>query len=256
MLDNDCITVYWAPAPYVTEENSWTQAYPEPVSLLSELNKERNKNNKNKDAKNMFACPSYVDAMKNVFVLKSALDDIIKIPDHLHVLDIPTDRYPLQYESESKLLAVLARETSINNHVNIAYNLGWLMFADEPLEARFTAPYFPAHTPGEGAILAAGQMDIGQWYRDYEIEYHVPQGTDELVIKENQPLAYVQFMTDKKIILKRYNLTPVLRNIASECAESGLRYGRFKTLAQRYAMGKRALLPEQVLNEIKKNLVQ
>ncbi len=256
MGDKDYITVYWAPAPYTPEDDSWTQVYPEPVSLLSDLNKARNKDNKNKDAKNMFACPSYIDAMKNVFVLKSAIDDTVKVPDYLHDLNITPSEYPSRYDSDSKLLTVIARETSIENHINIAYNLGWLMFADEPLEVRFTAPYFPASSPGEGAILSAGQMDIGQWYRDYEIEYHVPRGVDELVIKENQPLAYVQFMTDKKIVLKRYNLTPTLRNLASECAESGFRYGRFKTLKERYLTGKKSLLPQQVLTEIKKNIIE
>jgi hypothetical protein len=251
MNDKDYINVYWAPSPYVTEETSWTYLYSEPVSLLAELNKNRNKENKN--TKNIFSCPSYVDAMKNVYILKSAIDDTINIPEELFGSEL--NHYPFVFDAGSKLIAQVNRPLSFNNHINIGYNLGWLMFADEPLEARFTAPYFPTISPANGVILSAGQMDIGKWYRDYTIDYHVPLGVKELIIKDNQPLAYIEFKTDKKIVFKRYQLTPTLRSIATELSSSGARYGFLKSLAHRYTKASEALIPQQVLTEIKKNLI-
>lgn len=248
MNNKDYITVYWAPSPYVAEETSWTYLYPEPVNLLAELNK-----NKIKENKNIFSCPSYIDAMKNVYILKSAINDTIKIPEELFNLEL--NNYPSVFNSGSKLITQVIRPSSFNNHININYNLGWLMFADEPLEARFTAPYFPSVSPAENVILAAGQMDIGQWYRDYTIDYHVPIGVKELTIKEYQPLAYIEFKTDKKIVFKRYQLTPTLRNIATELSSAEARYGFLRTLSNRYKKANEALIHKQILAEIKKNLI-
>jgi hypothetical protein len=251
MEGKDYITVYWAPSPYVTQEVSWTYIYPEPTNIFSELNKSRNK--EAEKSKGLFSCPSYVDAMKNVYVLKSAMDDTINVPEELFTNEPPN--YPFQYDSGSKLATTVIRQSSFDNHINISYNLGWLMFADEPLEVRFVAPYFPATSPADGVILSAGNMNIGKWYRDYRIDYHVPLGVEKLIIKDNQPLAYVEFKTDKKIILKRYQVTPTLRNIATELASTGFRYGFLKSLEHRYQKAKEALVPQQVLTEIKKNLI-
>lgn len=251
MSKKDYITVYWAPSPYVSKEVSWSYLYPEPVNILSELNKSRNKEIKN--SKGIFSCPSYIDAMKNVYILKSSIDDKINVPQELFTDN--SYNYPFEYDSGSKLLTTIIRPSSFDNYINVSYNLGWLMFADEPLEVRFTAPYFPTTTPAEGVILAAGEMNIGKWYRDYMLDYHVPLGIKELIIKDNQPLAYVEFKTNKKIILKRYQLTRTLRSIADDLSSSGTRYGFFKSLEHKYKKANEALIPQQVLSEIKKNLI-
>ena len=68
-------------------------------------------------------------------------------------------------------------------------------------------------------------------------------------------MFYVDFKTDKKIVIKRYKLTKELRNMADEFVHSRERYGKFKTLQQRYLVSRKAKMSDQILSEIKKNIV-
>jgi hypothetical protein len=253
-MEKDYITVYWAPAPFVQEESSWSFLYSEPVSVVSELLKMKNVSNKPKNLQSMFGCPAYVESMKNVFVVKNVLEntvDMSQITPHL-----TNPNYPVYFNNLGPLQIKIEREPSITNYTNVTYNMGWIFFADEPLEVKFTAPYFPASSPGEGVILSTGQFDIGAWYRDFNLDYHVPLETELLTFKEDQPLFYMDFKTDKKIVLKRYKLTKELKNISEEFVYSRERYGRFKSLQHRYNMSKKSMMPEQILTEIRKNIVE
>jgi hypothetical protein len=253
MQGQDFVTVYWTPGAYNIESTSWTQLYAEPKSLLSELNQKRNKENKNTKGQNMFGCPSYVDAIKNVFTVNNIVESQINMPDYLTHNDL---QYPFDIDDIAPLRVKVLRPPSIDGTVNINYNMSWLLFADEPLVARFTAPYFPATSPAKDVILSAGEFDIGQWFRDFNLDYHVPNNTKVLSFKKDQPLFYMDFKTNKKIILKRFLLTQEIRNFADECANSRARYGSFFTLPERYRIAKESKMAEQVLSLIKKNLVE
>lgn len=254
MQDKDYITVYWAPAPFVPEETSWSQLYAKPTSLFTELLEVKNPENKAKRGQSMYGCPSYIETMKNIFVVKNVIDS--KIDTSKLVVTDDNYNYPLIFNDIAPLLVKVQREPSIRNYTNIVYNMGWLLFADEPLVTRFTAPYFPPLSPADGVILSTGEFDIGSWYRDFNLDYHVPPKTKELVFEEDQPLFYIEFKTDKKIVLKRYKLTKELRNMADEFVQSRERYGKFKTLQQRYSASRKSMMPEQVLSEIRKNVIE
>lgn len=254
MQEKDYITVYWSPAPFVSEEFSWNQLYAKPINLLSELLAHRNIENKTKAGQNMFGCPAFTDAMKNIVVVKNVIESTINME---RLMPTPNNyQYPMVFNDAALLQVKVQREPSIMDYTNIMYNMGWLFFADEPLVARFTAPYFPASSPAEGVILSTGEFDIGTWYRDFNLDYHVPPKIKELIFEEDQPLFYIDFKTDKKIIFKRYTVTKTLRNIANEAAESRERYGAFKSLTNRYLVSKKTMLPELILTEIKKNVVE
>ena len=254
MEEKDYITVYWSPAPFVVEESSWSQLYAEPTNLLSDLLSVRNTMNKAKVGQSMFGCPAFTSAMKNVVVVKNVVEGSINM-ERL-VPNSNNYQYPMVFNDAAPLQVKVQREPSIMDYTNIVYNMSWLLFADEPLVARFTAPYFPASTPAEGVILSTGEFDIGSWYREFNLDYHVPPHVKELVFEEDQPLFYIDFKTDKKIILKRYTMTREIRNIADEFATSRERYGKFKALAERYSVSKKTMMPELLLHEIRKNVVE
>jgi hypothetical protein len=111
-------------------------------------------------------------------------------------------------------------------------------------------------SPAEGVMLSTGQFNIGEWYRDYHLDYHIPFGTKELNFKENQSLFYLEVRTDKKVVFKRYNLTIELRKLADECVTSSVIYGSNKPLLHRYNMFNKSLSPQRVLSYIKENIVE
>lgn len=248
MENSDTITVYWAPAPYILQEESWAMAYSEPVHLFSEHRKSKNPNG---NPNNIFACPATKSTLNNTYVVNHQFDNVVDLPGNINP---KFDHYWL--ETNSAIGVLVPRSSALTGYHNLMYNMGWLLFADEPLVARFTAPFFPPHTPAEGAMLSTGEFDIGSWYRAFNLDYHVPVSAKTLKFMKDDPLFYIEFKTDKNIILKRYNVSPSLNNLAMESVNAPGRYGRFQSLKERYGIAKKAMIPELVLSEIKKNLVE
>jgi hypothetical protein len=246
--DNDTITVYWSPSAFTKDDTNWNFLYSDPVSALSDLNTIRNKS-----LGNIFTCPAYKETMKNVFIFKAPLSEKIELDQSFFD---PKVALPFYHYDRSKILLSEVRESSFNDHVNVTYNISWLFFADQPVEARFTAPYFPTISPAQGAMLATGQFNIGKWYRDYILDYHIPFGTKQLIFEENQPLFYLELMTDKKVVFKRYNLSRELKRVSEETSSSPRNYGLNKPLSHKYNLFKRSSSPERVLSYIKENLVE
>jgi hypothetical protein len=246
-MNKDTVTIYWTPSRFTEWEENWNFLYQDPVSTVVDLNTIRNKN-----VKEMFACPSYVNSMKNVFVFKNVLPTNIELGDDFYA---PKPQYPFDYSGKSKVQLTNVRESSLEGYVNARYNMGWLLFSDEPVEVRFTAPYFPGSSPVEGAMLSTGEFNIGNWYRDYVLDYHIPIGAKEFILKEDQPLFYLEVKTNKKVVFQRYNLTQELRQIALECITSPKKYESNMPLSYRYDIFKKTASRERVLSYIKESLI-
>jgi hypothetical protein len=246
---SDTLTVYWAPANYMPSQQSMAMLYRKPEKVFTNLHQEKIPGSL------MSQCPAVKDTLDNVFVFKSAIDDEFDIPDHCFEREPSIDENPrLNVDSIAGMYH--ERPTSFPDQIDVIYNLGWLFFASEPVVARFTAPYFPTHTPMEGARLSPGEFNIGKWYRSWNLDYHIPKTTRKFSIKEDDPLFFLEIMTNKKVVFKRYTFNESLLALTREATNSPNMYGRHKTLDYRYDMAAKSLMPEMVLAEIRKNLVE
>lgn len=246
MKKKNTITVYWSPSPFLLEQESYLMLYSNPKKVINTNNK-----SKNLSKNSFFSCPATKDLFKNIYCFNNELNNIIELPE-----DIDEGVVLNWLDVKSPVDVFHPRISSLQNYCNLQYNMGWLMFADEPLVARFTSPYFPATTPAEGAILSAGEFDIGSWYRPFLLDYHIPYSTKTLCFKKDDPLFYVEFKTNKKIEFKRYNLSAKLNNIASELSNSSQGYGKFNSFIERYSMFKNSSIQKIILSEIKNNLIE
>jgi len=211
----------------------------------------------------MHGCPASKDVLDKIYFVPSAIDDSLNLSkDFLELFySLPKNQFnkgigePFPTPDNPLSLLRVFRPPSLDGYLNLSYNLGWQFLADEPLVARFTAPYFPPVTPAPGTILSVGEFNIGNWFRPFNLDYHVPLTTKKLEFKEGQPLFYVEFFTEKKIILKQFINTPFVSSLMKESVQSPGLYGSFKSLSQRYSHAKNTRLVDQALNEICKNLL-
>ena len=257
MKNEEHITIYWSPSPFTKNDEQWTHAYQEPQSLSSVLRSQKVEDTL-KQTSSAFACPASNDLYKNIFVFNHAFDTSFKISNEesSYIYDHSDElNYPFFLENRSTLNLQVLRKPVFKDRINFVYNMGWLIFASEPVVARFTAPYLPPFSPMKNAILSSGEFNIGKWYRDFVLDYQVTVGNIDFEFKENDPMFYLELFTDKKIKFKRYMLTETLLNLAKETSATSSRYGKFKSLAHRYLMAEKSLVPQQVLSEIKKNLI-
>lgn len=264
-MDNntDPLVIYWAPASYESTTESWSFLYPEPVSLFSQLNLLRNSSSPGPET--IYACPAHKDATHNVFVFKNSVENVVDLPKNFlkevteeigKYSHYATNSISFGAKLDSKVYINAVRKSSFSGYVNLTYNMAWLFVSEDPVLAKFTPPYYPHSSPAEGAMLATGEFDIGQWFRPFQLDYHVPLSTTRLTFSEGNPLFYLHVLTDRPVIFKRYIRTSVISNLQEECTQSPARYGVFKSLTEKYAAVKRIKLKEQLMHEIKKNLVE
>lgn len=247
-MSNDTITIYWAPAQFSTFDQSWDYLYAQPESVFTQMIRNSPANG------TMTTCPAIKGSFKNTFVFRSNIDDEFEIPEGV-LEQLSTQDENIDVPVNSKLSLFNIRKTSYEGYANLCYNMSWALFAEEPVEAKFTAPYYPASSPIEGALMSGGQFDIGSWFRPFNLDWHVPFKAKSFSLKEGQPIFFLEILTDKKVEFKRYAMSPRLFSLAKEMANSSRSYGKFKTLAQRYEGAKRAQISEIVLSEIKRNLI-
>lgn len=249
MSNKEKTIVYWAPAKFVSSRESWNLLYSSPQKVFNEARE------KNTNGGSLTMCPAFKDAAKNIFSFHSVIDDFATLnPEQLSSL-ANTNTLGEPIATESPLLFKKERKSSIEGHINITYNLGWLFFANKPLIARMTAPYFPPTSPTKGAMLSMGQFDIGKWYRPFNLDYHIPVSSTSFEIKSDDPLFFIEFLTEEKVEMKRYELTDKLNNFQKEIGDSPNLYGRFKNLAYRYQMAHSTKMPKMILKEIENNLL-
>ena len=244
------VNVYWSPASFVNEDPQWNLLYSEPKNVYDNLISDTN------GTSLAIRCPATRNIMKNIYSLHSRIDDEFSLADaNLSEIekDTSADQYSLNLDSKCDLFR--HRASSYPGYVNLSYNMSWLFFSDEPLKLRMSAPYYPTSSPVDGAMFAFGEFDIGQWFRHLTLDYQIPITAEKFSIKEGQPLAFLEFFTDKKINLHRFRTTTSITQLSKENMASPVRYGKRKTLEQRYEMFNKSGMREVVMSEIKKNLV-
>lgn len=247
--NTNTIEIYWSPATYDPEQESWSFLYPEPVNVFSNLVKN------NKHGGVYVSCPASKQMLKNTYSINSAIDDTHNLPTELlsSIAYTETTEHPIP--TNGILPIKKERKSSYDGYINISYHLKWLFFASEPVEARWTAPYFPASSPVKDALFSVGQMNIGQWFRPINLDWHIPLSSQTFSIEEGQPLAFLEIMTDKKVEFKRFQMSQKIIRISQEFSQSPARYGKFKSLKDRYLMAAKSKATEILLKEIKENLI-
>jgi hypothetical protein len=252
MKDNT-ITVYWSPYPFTKENSQWNMLYREPEPVLSGLKLDRRKTNKG--LSNFWICPTFIESMSNVYQVKNNMNLDYSLP-----MDEINEKQNIKGEENfninvGKVSLHSPRVSSLNNYVNINLNMSWLMFAEESVNVKVSAPYFPTVSVGDGVLVAAGEFDIGTWYRPFNYDMHIPLTTTELKFKKDDPLLFFEFMTDKKIVFKRYIMTDYLNELSKECIDFWKRFDSNIKLVHKYKMFKQSKMREIILKEIKNNLI-
>lgn len=252
MEEKDTITVYWAPNPFFIKDQSFNMLFREPESVFAKLIKE---DPKRVNSRGMRVCPATRDMFKNVYTFRSAIDDhfTFDIEWCKKQADLPDENMYIP-TTGSKVEFTKTRASSFDGYIDVDYNLSWVFLADEPVVAKFTAPYFPPSAPAKGAIYATGKFDIGRWFRPILTNLHVPLTTDKFGYSKDQEIFYMELMTEKKVKFQRFNMNPALKQLREECGQSPSRLKRYMSLEDRYKHGEDTELLDRVMREIKKNL--
>lgn len=246
------IIIYWAPGKFSIEDTNWNLFYSNPTPVFDIL---RQKKNKDLGMNLIATCPAVKDKMSNLFSFNANHEDIFKINKGLmdEIEAIPGEN--INIPSDSVLSIQKSRQSPLHGYYSVEYAMSWIFFSEEPLTIKITAPYYPAISPVVGGLFAPGEYDISKWFRPIPFEYLIPKNAEKFSIEMDQPLFYLEAMTDRKVVFKRYKMTNQIKRLYTEAMQAPNYHGKWKDLKSRYLISEKSSFPKIVLSEIKKNLI-
>jgi hypothetical protein len=236
--------VYWA--PFFKRDNhrndpvDWNLLYEEPEQLYRFLAKDRNKS----EEITMFNCPAMQNFTKNIYILKCPITTHLEVKDgHVHPI------------SETSVLSRVDHLSSINDSFMFVLGLNWVFFTEsDSLNIGISSPFATRAPHMNYGTITPGSFDIGKWLRAFNLEFNLWKGVTEFKAEEDEHLGYVHFQTDKKVVLKRFEVTEKLTGYLLATSSSP-GWDKKVPLIKRYNRFKNSRTKELALKEIKANLV-
>jgi hypothetical protein len=248
MNKDDEIIVYWSPLLEGIKDSNRFLNFKTPEPVIKELKKlgERLEDDGNINTA-FLMCPSVVYNVKNVFTCSSPLKLTLTLTkERLITPDHNQDFF------DKNIFVRNAKHGFLSSPLFHA-----VFFTEEPslVVIQKTAVYSDNEFTRKAGIIE-GNMDIGQWLRPFDIAFYFKEeGT--ININYEDVLFYIEFLTDKKIIFKRFDATASLLKYSSYCTElKKTRSFSLKTYLQEcYNFFNRSKLKKLILKEIKDNLM-
>jgi len=238
------MNVYWTLCPSVTTSKTILSEihYNEPENVFKNVIK--NKNTKNEPQDYVY-CPSFRDLLSNTYSIKFPFDYELTYGEG----SIKSKRYDQKFFDEYVYLR------SVPDKV-ISLNIRYLFFSEKSLEILLSSPYFSNNEFTKYNKVIPGKFDIGKWLRPIEIALSTSPEIDNIIMKRGDDAAYITFLTNEKINLKKFYLTDKIRHyvdhntIARRYNNSG---SNLQYLYDRFIMSKQKNF---ILKEIKDNLME
>jgi hypothetical protein len=247
--DKDFITVYWAPAgsQEIEYHQELNMLYPNPENLFSYLVSKRSTFDQ---SISMLTCPAFKEKMKKTFVFKSAIES--------HYSYETNDLGEVSFKILKNFSLPISRDRlpGLEFGPTLTIRTPYIFFSDSDLEVNFSQPTFhPVGYTQYGSIIP-GRFNIGSWFRPFSFEIQMWSNSGELIVKEDEPIFYTEFLTDKKIKLVRFKYNKKLATYAQHCVDAPAIFGPNLPLVKRYRKFKESRMNDMILKEIKENIVK
>jgi len=251
--EKDPINVYWAPNS-VAEENghidNWNMLYQDPINVFKYWTQFDIKA-KTKEGDSFIKCPAFKNLSKNLYAWNWPIDSSYSYTAH----STDVNQIEITPLTESFISCYPPRDQTMSVGPSVEFSYRLHMFAEEPLEIMLTSPYLQQVEYLKYGFLTSGQFDIGQWFRTLNVEIQLSANRGELHIKKDEPIFYVNFLTDRKINLQRFELTAELDTYSRKCINAKHIFGYKLPLNESYAIFNKSRTRDIVLKKIKENLI-
>jgi hypothetical protein len=251
--EKDPINVYWAPNSVAEDDGligNWNMLYQDPVNVFKHWTQFDIKS-KVKEGDSFIKCPAFKNLSKNIYAWNWPIDSSYKYKA------ISTDVNEIEVTplTDSYMSCYVPRDQTMTVGPSIEFSYRLHMFAEEPIEVMVTSPYLQQVEYLKYGFLTSGQFDIGQWFRTLNVEIQMFNNEGELHIKKDEPIFYVNFLTDRKINLRRFELTSEINSYSKKCIDAKHVFGYKMPLLESYSVFNKSRTRDIVLKKIKENLI-
>ena len=226
------LIVYWAPTSLPDTTTRTNLILEPPTPLRKEFT-----STENGKPTNYNACRSLHNFYKNAFVLKHPLSA------------------KWNYETRHENGYIYSHDTNSEDYLRIDIDFGWVFFSEESVEIEQLPAFFHKQKSTDYGYLAAGSFDISKWFRHINPTYILWNGIKEFEVVEDEAMFYIRFLTDRPVILKQFEFTPKINEIALGAANLK-RVKPNLTLKENYRRFLRSNRHKVLLKYIKANLIE
>lgn len=227
--------VYWC----VDSGTVNTNNNPEPLPLFNSIVEGRNKEIDSPDS--YYRCKSAQEIFKNTFILPMLEDSHLLFPNGKLI----------QNKDSSKFLI---RNPVFGNRPAVDYTPQWMFFSEDDIEVELIPPYFHKTKASEYATILSGKFNISKWFRPINATFSLWDNSKELILSKSDPLGYIKFNTNNKIILKEFKQTEIIKKVIWECVSLKEKFPNLP-LTESYNRFLINRKHKEVLEEIKRNLI-
>jgi hypothetical protein len=241
------INLYWSPAFVLERGQDFNFCYPKPKTLFSELIQQKNKIISPTSA-SYLQCPAVTPKFKKTLVIKNNVNSSYK---YAHI----GEHMAITPDNENCLGVEFIRDSSVNFGPTINFSVQYLFFADESLLMQVSPPMFhePKYTR-YGSVMP-GEFNIGKWFRPVNFEVQTWNNQGEFHLEQGEPIMYLEFKTDRPILLHRFNLNERLMAYQNMPQGAQAIFGKFQSLTDKYDNFINFGYKDRILTEIKNSLV-
>jgi hypothetical protein len=238
-MNKETVDVYWSMNTAQDRQTLMNLFWEPPKPLMTLLPQ----GGKNKNG-SYRVCSGSIDAWKNTYALIHPTNSTLKVKGDFDKPTIEQSNPNFWY----------AEPGALENRYRVTYDFSWVFFAEESVKIQQLPPFMHNTADREGGWMTSGSFDISQWFRAINLTYILWEGQDAIKVNKGDPAVYLQFLSDKKVNLKRFELTPELYSIAKEVVA-------FKMLSPHESLNKLydrfigSGRKEKVLSIIKQNLL-
>jgi len=249
------ITVYWAPHSIAEDDDTgvvgnWNMMYHEPTNVFKYW-AEFDIKSEDKIQDSFIKCPAFKNLSKNIYSWPWPFDSSYSYNSHSGL----RDQIEINSLTEHFVACHPPRNQTMTTGPNIEFSYRLHMFAEEPLEVMLTGPYLQQVEYMKYGFLTSGQFDIGQWFRTLNVEIQLYGNQGEIHFKKDEPIFYVNFLTDRKIIFKRFELTKEIDTYSRKCINAKSMFGYKLPLVDSYKIFNKSRTRDILLKKIKENLI-
>jgi hypothetical protein len=189
-------------------------------------------------------CPAYRNHMSNLYSINSPFDYDLRIEGE----GVKTSYYDQKFFDEYVFVRSLKeRLITFNNQY-------WFIPDCDSLEMTLTSPYLESNSFSDNIVAIPATFDIGKWPRFVECAFHMK--SDSVAVKEGDPMLYIKFNTDEKIVFKNFINTPLMSRYMEYMTSSR----EYKTLSSSMSffydlIGKKKRFKKNLIEEAKKTLI-
>jgi hypothetical protein len=238
--DEDTVIVYWT-ATTIPQRQTYVQLLWGPPVPLTKIMPEGNGIGR---FGNYRSCAALTPMLKNTYAFVHPLTHNVNISGDL-----------ISPEIRAEFDAWIPRNSPLRNRYALDYDFGWLFFSEESLKIKITPPYFHNTSANKGGFLASGTFDISKWFRPVNLTYILWENQNNLTVTEGEPAIYIEFLTDKKVILKQFECIEEITSISNQTVDVSNLAMNKKSLEYRYERFFKTNRHKKILKLIKENLL-